>query len=581
MSEIDEQNGRLRSFLIANVGSSNTHVALIDVAGRSYRLIAQASAPTTASAPWSNVMLGVRAAIKQVEVITGRPLLTDREVLIRPAKENGSGVDLFAAVTSAASPLKVWLVGLSDEISLASGRRTLRQSYTQEIGVLGLENGRSESDHLNDFINHAPDFVFVVGGTDGSHNEHLLHQLEQVAMGAGILTGSKRVRVIYAGNRELRERVRRLVGQNASLQIAENIHPTLGHEMLTDATQVIGELYNDLKVYGLSGIQELLEWCHEPPRPTANALLTMLRYFATLYKGHVFGIDLGSQHTTLLSATPDTARLRIDSQLGLGRPVTALLQKTSLENIGRWLPEPMATADIENFVYNKSVSPHTLPQTRQELWLEQAIAREMLRCAAEETLSEWGWEHGIPSLRLLLVRGGIFTNQARPNELVRMLLDVLPLRGIFALAIDEHGVLPGLGMLAHNEPLAVVQTLEAGVLNDVGWVIVPSGAAQPGETILDLVVQPAETARFEAEIVAGNLEILPLAAGQQAELVLKPRGGIDVGFGPGRGKKVTVFGGSLGLIVDARKRPLSLPTDDNERTKLLAAWQREMGVVFD
>ncbi|MCB9434427.1 MAG: hypothetical protein H6668_20860 [Ardenticatenaceae bacterium] len=48
------------------------------------------------------------------------------------------------------------------------------------------------------------------------------------------------------------------------------------------------------------------------------------------------------------SATPDAARLRIDSQRH-GASVTALLQKP-LENIGRWLPEPMAAADIENYV---------------------------------------------------------------------------------------------------------------------------------------------------------------------------------------------------------------------------------------
>ncbi|MCB9434429.1 MAG: hypothetical protein H6668_20870 [Ardenticatenaceae bacterium] len=54
--------------------------------------------------------------------------------------------------------------------------------------------------------------------------------------------------------------------------------------------------------------------------------------------------------------------------------------------------------------------------------------------------------------------------------------------------------------------------------------------------------------------------------GRRAELVLKPKG-IDVGFGGARQQKVTVFGGSLGLIVDARKRPLTLPNDDDhERT---------------
>ncbi|MEM7114142.1 MAG: glutamate mutase L [Chloroflexota bacterium] len=575
---LDAENGRSRSLLIADCGTSNTRVALLDIVGGGYRLVAHARSMTTTESPWSNVMLGLRAAIKQLETITGRPLLNDRGVLIRPAKENGSGVDRFTAVISAAPPLTTWLVGLSEEISLVSGRRTLLQSYTQKIDSISLADGRSPSDQLTDFVNNPPDIVFVAGGVEESEGEQLLPILERIALGADILTGRKRVRVIYAGNRALRERVRRLVGQSASLQIAENVRPSLDAEALGDATKTLGDLYTDLKIHSLGDVQELQEWGSAGLRLSVNELAHVLHYFANLHQGHVMGLDLGSQYTSIVTAQPKTMRLRIDSELALGKPIINILKKTSPQALSHWLPETISDADVEDFIYNKSLHPHSLPQTEMELLLERAAAREILRCTLDDAAQDWGWGNAPPDLRLLLVRGGIFTNQAHPSQLVLLLLDALQPTGTFALTIDEHGLLPGLGALAQHEPLAVVQTLEAGILNDMGWVVVPTGITPPNGKVLEVTVEAAERELcFEAEISFGNIEVFPIDTDEPTEITLKPSPRIDVGFGVGRSKKITIYGGSVGLIIDARGRPLILPDDDTERQRLLAKWRQDMG----
>lgn len=46
------------------------------------------------------------------------------------------------------------------------------------------------------------------------------------------------------------------------------------------------------------------------------------------------------------------------------------------QNVARWLPFPLDFSYIENFIANKKLYPHTVPQTRKELFLEQALLIE-------------------------------------------------------------------------------------------------------------------------------------------------------------------------------------------------------------
>jgi hypothetical protein len=59
---------------------------------------------------------------------------------------------------------------------------------------------------------------------------------------------------------------------------------------------------------------------------------------------------------------------------------------------------------------------------------------------------------------------------------------------------------------------------------------------------------------------------------------LRPRVGVDIGRGPGRGgRPIEIQGSALGLIVDARGRPLTLPADSQRRLNVVKSWLWDVG----
>jgi hypothetical protein len=122
-----------------------------------------------------------------------------------------------------------------------------------------------------------------------------------------------------------------------------------------------------------------------------------------------------------------------------------------------------------------------------------------------------------------------------------------------------------------------VQILEGGVLLDLGWVIAPRGRTSGHHSPVRVKVDAEKQGHLNVEVEPGELMLVPLAPGEKAQLTLEPARGVDVGFGPGQGKKLTVHGGVLGLVIDARGRPLVLPTGDEERRDSLRRWRWDMG----
>jgi hypothetical protein len=81
------------------------------------------------------------------------------------------------------------------------------------------------------------------------------------------------------------------------------------------------------------------------------------------------------------------------------------------------------------------------------------------------------------------------------------------------------------------------------------------------------------------DIKYGSLEMIKLPIGQAATVQLHPLHRFDVGMGgAGRSGSVKVIGGELGLIVDARGRPLSLPSESTRRIEILKKWLWTLGV---
>jgi len=122
-----------------------------------------------------------------------------------------------------------------------------------------------------------------------------------------------------------------------------------------------------------------------------------------------------------------------------------------------------------------------------------------------------------------------------------------------------------------------VQVLDSGVLQNLGTVISVVSRVAYGNPILRARLTLADNSETRVEVKQGSLEMLPLAAGQSAKLTVQPLHRAEAGFGPGRAQTVTVSGGALGVVIDARGRPLQLSNDAVRRRELFKKWLWTLG----
>ena len=93
--------------------------------------------------------------------------------------------------------------------------------------------------------------------------------------------------------------------------------------------------------------------------------------------------------------------------------------------------------------------------------------------------------------------------------------------------------------------------------------------------------RPGWPATGPVQVRVGQIQVLPLPAGQTAELTIEPAAGVSLGAAR-RSPRIQALatGGAVGIILDARGVPISLPRRVDDRRAVIAGWrdalQREM-----
>jgi hypothetical protein len=577
----------VESILAIDIGSVNTQAVLIARVDGSYRFVAHAQSPTTQEEPWSDVAIGARHAVEQLQHIAARPLLRDDGNVISPEESDGSGVDVCVITSSAAQPLRVVLAGLVGELSLDSLRRAAAGTYTSVADVIALLGIGRKSDEMRakSILAVQPDVVCVAGGTDGGSVAPVLNLVESVALGASLIEPGLRPTIVYAGNAALRARVKAIVGDDMPLVAVEgNVRPALGTEDLGPVQAELEALHAKACLSTVSGLSACATWSHMPVLPTARSFGNVLRYLSMLSdsRAGVLGVDAGASNTTVGAAFNGKLQLTVRSDMGSAFGGANLLAEVKTGNVARWLPFQIHPSDLEAFVLDKELRPLTIPADGRELLIEQALAREAIRAAARLGRPSWSRlaprvkGRSTPLFERIVGAGAVLSQATRPGQAALVLLDALEPIGVFELLLDVYNLMPALGAAAVAHPLSTVQALENKGLMSLGTVVVPTGKARPGEIILTVRMSYEGGGDLEVEVAAGTLEVLPLPLGQKATLRLQPRHDIDVGHVR---KPIEVEGGALGLIVDARGRPLvrHLPSDLEARRECIQQWLWDMG----
>ena len=562
----------LESFVTADLGTITTRVSLIDQVAGEYRLVAHGSAPTTLSPPWEDVGLGFLEAIREMETVAERRLLAQGR-LITPEDGDGNGVDGLVTTTSAMEPLRLIVAGMMEPWSLRSALRAAHSTYTLVEGAFTIDELRlSSAEGMLDFLRllreGSLDAILVAGGIDGGSTLPLVEMVKDLALLCA--SGEVRPRLIFAGNEEARGPVAEVLEGVVELEMVSNLLPRLGEESLAGAQESLEKLVGE-KIALIPGIESLEGWSQAPIQPTARALGWAIRYLAQEYELKVLGVDIGGGSVGLLSATNDRYLCALTSDVGLGYGLDRLLAERGVERILRWLPFDLEGAGDR--ILNKAFRPGTFPQSREDLFLEQAVARELMRWALERR-----GERALAPVDLIVGMGGLLSHLANPRQATLILLDGLQPTGICSLALDEFSLLPQLGALAMVEPLAAAQVVARDALLKLGTIIAPLGVAKEGEVVLRFKVVYSEGGAIEGEVSYGSLEVIPLPFGQRAALELHPTQSFDVGLGrKGRGATTEVEGGAVGVIIDARGRPLSLPKERTAQQEKMRKWMWEVG----
>jgi len=580
----------IESILAADCGSTMTKVILIDKVEGQYRFVAQGEALTTIASPWADMLLGVRHAIGQIEEATGRLLLDEKGQLITPEQASGNGVDAFVATTSAAAPLRLILAGLTREVSIESARHALSSTYALIEDVISLDNGaqrgkRSDELRIRLLQHHQPDVILMVGGTDGGAVAPVADMAEVVALACSIMDSTIRPQVVFAGNKEARPLVAEILGSKAELRAVNNVRPTLDVEDLAAVQEELSRLYRERKMARLPGFEGLSTWSHlVPVLPTARAFGYLIKYLARQYGLNVVGVDIGGTTVTVASVVDGRFTSVSRSDLGLSHHVARVATEAGLENILRWLPFDMEATGARQVIANKQLRPTTVPQTRRELLLEQALAREALRLTLTEAQQRWSGGASTPYpglspfLDLIVGSGGVLAHAPHYGQAALILLDALQPVGVSSLALDVTSMSALLGVTATLEPLAAAQVMERDGFLSLGTVVAPVGTARRGEIALKLKITYEDGRALEVEVPYGSLEVLPLSPGHKATLELRPTSRFDIGLGAkGKGATTELEGGTVGVIIDARGRPLALPATRAEQQASVQEWLWSMG----
>ena len=183
----------------------------------------------------------------------------------------------------------------------------------------------------------------------------------------------------------------------------------------------------------------------------------------------------------------------------------------------------------------------------------------------------------MPLFEPILAGGGALSDAPTPGQSLLLLLDALQPVGITSIILDQNNLLPLLGAASESNHLLPVQVLESGAFMSLGTIVSVISPATYGTPVIKARLTYEDGSDARAEVKFGGLEILPLGMGQTARLTLQPLHRSDIGNGVGRNATIQVAGGVMGVVIDARGRPLSLPEDPVRRRELFKKWLWSVG----
>lgn len=608
----------IKRIVATDCGSTTTKAILIERNPEGhYRLVARGEAPTTVEKPFEDVTIGVLNAMTELEEITeeevpeeqgfkkGRRTLIKGDHVFKLMKDGNvidtrsgelEGSDIYVSTSSAGGGLQMMVAGVVKEMSAESAERAALGAGAILMDTLAINDGRKEFQKVERLRQLRPDIILMSGGTDGGTRSHLIEMAEVVRRAdPKPRFGDMKLPLIFAGNVEVRDEVAEVLGNDIAVKMVDNLRPTMDRENLDPARDEIHELFLEHVMQQAPGYNKLLEWASEEVMATPNAVGKLMKSYADQEGINVLGVDIGGATTDVFSVFNGTYNRTVSANLGMSYSICNVLKETGIENIVRWLPYTIDPRDVRNRLRNKMIRPTTIPQAYEDLLIEHAVSREALRLAflhhksLARSLTGSSQQRDVGqifdqaqsgdtlikmmNLNMIIGSGGVLSHAPRRAQSALMMMDAYQPEGVTMITIDSIFMMPHLGVLSEHFPEAAKEVFEFDCIVKCGHCISPVGTLKQIETAITV-----SGSGENHSVKYGEIKVIPCGRNEFKELTITPHKLLDVGAGKGKAITQKFEGGTVGIIIDARGRPFSLPTEVAERVAKLREWLGAMGL---
>ncbi len=255
------------------------------------------------------------------------------------------------------------------------------------------------------------------------------------------------------------------------------------------------------------------------------------RTLATTSGATALAVDVTERSTSLVLARADG---RIEAAhlvpLGLGMGADHVVVRASLDNVRRWLPWPIDAPALLERVFSRSRLSEGPATSEAAVLLEMALAREAISHALRDVADAGLDVDAMRSAQSILVTGRA-ASFPRPGQSLLVLVD---------------GLEPTAVSTVFREP-------DEGHAQRIGMVV----SVTARRTAKIRIVRAS--GRSMAQAAPGSFGLVTIGA--DVEVAVN-----------GAGVRGHGRSGELGVLIDARGRPLELPERDGERIPAVARW---------
>ena len=285
-----------------------------------------------------------------------------------------------------------------------------------------------------------------------------------------------------------------------------------------------------------------------------EAIESAARALAAASRRATLVVDVTGANTSLVCASGATV-IAAHSHMGIGPGADRVVARAGLDRVRRWIPRPIDAPALLERVFNRARWPDAVATSPLTLALEMSLAREAIAHLVRDARRAGLDVDAIRGAEIVVATGDL-ARLPRPAQTALVAIDGLAGEGTQLITRELADALIVQGAIATRAASADV----AGTTEAIALVLTVAPKRSTTVTVTDA------NGTVEERVGRGALFLVPTTG--QAQIALS-----------GQTERYTASGLSLGVIVDARGRPLELPQRDAERVPVIARWYSALAAL--